>query len=299
MKRFEWPFGKCVLTVAALLAALWIVVTPALAQAPPPGSVGKVTERTSAGSENWHELPPGGPAPRTKDGHPDFSGVWFPNSAGRQVQRAYPIDPAARRQFDPKATPEEKPVLIAGAQNQVRRQQARYGDCGLPGTPGTLLEENVLTWPIQLIQTKDRLLMFIEYPMDFRIIHTDGRPHQKDPDPTFNGDSVARWDGDTLVVDTISIDSRANFGGFFHSDQEHVIERYSRPSKNYIVQQITVEDPLLLAKPWKSAPRKWSLSVVADDDLDEFFCTTNEEPQEWQKEGRPSNVQLGAPPDSR
>ena len=75
-----------------------------------------------------------------------------------------------------------------------------------------------------------------------------------------------------------------------------MIERFIRTSKNYLVQEDIVEDPVVLAKPWKSAPRKWSLSVVPDDDLEEFFCTTNEEPQEWQKEGRPSNVQLGTPP---
>jgi len=299
MRGFErLSLGPTLVHVATLLAILWTVSPSTFAQNVQGGTSGVAQERTSAGSENWHVVPPGGPAPRTKDGHPDLNGVWFPNSAGRQVQRAYPIDPAARRQFDPKATPEEKPVLLPGAADKFRRQQQRYGDCALPGTPGTLLEENVLTWPIQLIQTADRLLMFIEYPMDFRIIHTDGRPHPKDPDPTFNGNSVAHWEGDTLVVDTIAIDERANFGGFFHSDQEHVIERYSRPSKNYIIQEITVEDPLVLAKPWKSAPRKWSLSVVADDDLEEFFCTTNEEPQEWQKEGRPSNVQLGNPPSS-
>jgi len=150
------------------------------------------------------------------------------------------------------------------------------------------LQENSLTWPIQFVQTPDRIVMMVEYPMDFRIIHTDGRPHTKDPDPTFNGDSVAHWDKDTLVIDTIALDTRVpNFGGWFHSEDEHVVERITRTSKNYIVYQTTIDDPMVLAKPWSSAPREWSLSVVPDDDLDEFFCTTNEEPQEWQKEGHP------------
>jgi hypothetical protein len=298
MRRFESrSFERHLIAALAVAATLWLVTRPAFAQEA--GSGAKVPERTSAGSENWHELPPGGPAPRTADGHPDLSGVWFPNSAGRQVQRAYPIDPAARRQFDPKVTPEEKPVLIPGSENKYKRQQLRYGDCVIPSTPGTLLQENTTTWPMQLIQTPDRLVMLIEYPMDFRVIHTDGRPHPKDPDPTFNGNSVAHWEGETLVIDTVALDTRANFGGWFHSEKEHVIERLSRPSKNYLIHQVTVEDPLVLAKPWNSAPRKWSLSVVADDDLDEFFCTTNEEPQERQKEGRPANVQLGLPPAGR
>ena len=280
-------FGYHSVIAAALLALVCMAISPASGQEPPPGSVGKVPEHTAAGSEAWHVLPPGGPAPKTADGHPDLSGVWFPNSAGRQVQRAYPIDPEARRQYDPKATPELKPVFKPGMQDKYKKPRL-YGECAIPATPGTILQENTLTWPIQLIQTPGRLVLMIEYPMDFRVIHTDGRPHPKDPDPTFNGNSVARWEGDTLVIDSIALDNRVpNFGGWFHSDQEHVIERISRPSKNYLVYQVTVEDPIVLEKPWVSAPRRWSLSVVPDDDLDEFFCTTNEEPQEWQKQGRP------------
>ena len=290
MRGLEIKRRFCMMTAGASVAALWIVLAPAFAQEPPPGSVGKVPERTSAGSERWHELPPGGPAPRTADGHPDFSGIYFPNSAGRQVQRSYPIDPAARRQFDPKVTPEEKPVLKPGMEEKYKRPRP-YGECVIPGTPGTLLQENSLTWPMQLIQTPGRMVILIEYPMDFRVIHTDGRPHPKDPDPTFNGNSVAHWEGDTLVIDSIALDNRVpNFGGWFHSEEEHVIERIRRPSMNYVVYQVTIEDPLVLAKPWNSAPRRWSLSVVPDDDLDEFFCTTNEEPQEWQKEGRPQSA---------
>jgi hypothetical protein len=285
MRGMKARLGHFVGGSGAVLAALYFAVTPGIAQDV------KVPERTSAGSESWHALPAGGPAPRTADGHPDLNGVWFPNSTGRQVQAAYPIDRAARRQFDPTVTPEEKPVFIPGAEEKFR-QTVPYGECVIPSTPRTLLQENSLTWPMQLVQTPGRLVMLIEYPMDFRVIHTDGRPHSKDPDPTFNGDSVAHWEGDTLVIDSTALDNRvANFGGWFHSEQEHVIERISRPSKNYLIHEVTIEDPLVLAKPWHSAPRRWSLSVVADDDLEEFFCTHNEEPQEWQKEGRPDPTQ--------
>jgi hypothetical protein len=138
---------------------------------------------------------------------------------------------------------------------------------------------------MQLIQTPGLLVMLIEYPMDFRVIHTDGRAHSQDPDPTFNGESVAHWEGDTLVIDTIAIDTRLwNFGTpeWSHSEQEHVIERISRPSKNYIIHQVTIEDPVVLAKPWVSAPRRWSLSIH-DEDVGEFFCTHNEEPSEIKK----------------
>ena len=107
----------------------------------------------------------------------------------------------------------------------------------------------------------------------FRVIPTDGRPHTEEPDPTFNGEERGHWEGDTLVIDTIAIDERvwnsANWR--FHSEQEHVIERYSRPSMNYLVYQITIEDPKVLTKPWVSAPHRFSLSVTHEP-LGEWYC---------------------------
>ena len=67
------------------------------------------------------------------------------------------------------------------------------------------------------------------------------------------------------------------------SDQEHVIERFTRTSKNYLIYQVTIEDPVVLAKPWTSAPRKWSLAQDPHDEWGEVFCTHNEEPEEYKK----------------
>jgi hypothetical protein len=66
---------------------------------------------------------------------------------------------------------------------------------------------------------------------------------------------------------------------WFHSDQEHVIERLGRPSMNYLVYQVTIEDPKVLTKSWTSAPRRWTLG---HEDLQEYFCTNNEELGEYQ-----------------
>jgi hypothetical protein len=68
--------------------------------------------------------------------------------------------------------------------------------------------------------------------------------------------------------------------GWFHSDELHVIERYSRPSMNYLIVQITVDDPKVLTKPWTSAPRRWTL---ANDRINEFYCTNNHELEELGK----------------
>jgi len=57
----------------------------------------------------------------------------------------------------------------------------------------------------------------------------------------------------------------------FHSDKEHVIERFTRPSLNYLIYQVTIDDPMVLTKPWTSAPHRWSLSVSREP-LDEWYC---------------------------
>jgi len=94
-------------------------------------------------------------------------------------------------------------------------------------------------------------------------------------EPLFYGDQTARWEGDTLVIDSISIDERAQIrDGWFHSDELHVIERLRRPSKNYLEYQFTIEDPKVLTKPWTSTWNTFSLSAN-NEDLLENFCTNN------------------------
>jgi hypothetical protein len=226
-------------------------------------------------------LPKGGPAPRTAGGHPDLSGVWFPGVTGGYDTS----NPTALRQFDPKVTPEEKPPFQPWAAAKVSSMSSVDLELGrasvncLPrGTPLNFLGN---PYPIKLVQTRDELIQLYELNTNFRVIHTDGRPHTKSPDPTFAGDATAHWEGDTLVIDVIAIDERTwnNFLGWFHSDQEHVIERLTRPSENYLVYQVTIEDPKVLTKPWTSAPRQWSLS---HEDLEEYYCTNNQEVQQYQ-----------------
>jgi len=151
-------------------------------------------------------------------------------------------------------------------------------NCTPRGVPGILLNN---PYPIQLVETPGQIVQLVELLNNFRVVPTDGRAHDPDPDSTFNGDGVGHWEGDTLVIDVIAIDERTwnNMTGWFHSDQEHVIERLSRPSMNYLVYQVTIEDPKVLTKPWTSVQRKWSLN---HGKLDEYYCTHNEEVQQYQ-----------------
>jgi hypothetical protein len=222
-------------------------------------------------------LPPGGPAPRTADGHPDLSGVWFGGTAG-----GFTYNPALRRQFDAKS--EEPPQFQPWAAAKIKGMTQTDFELGrasvncLPrGVPGMFL---INPYPFQIVQTPGLFVQLDELNNNFRVVHTDGRPHNPDPDPSFDGDEVGHWEGDTLVIDVISLDERTwnNFTGWFHSDQEHVIERVTRPSKNYLNVVVTIEDPKVLAKPWTSAPRVWTLG---HEDLLEYYCTNNQEVEQY------------------
>jgi len=231
-------------------------------------------------------MPPGGAPPRLADGHPDFSGLWLPNGAGQGISGRFGVDPAARGQFDPKVTPEERPSFQPWAAAKIKAMtptelelSKSSVNCMPRGVPAIWLQNPYST---QLVHTPGQLVQLFEVLNNFRVIPTDGRPHAKYPEPLFHGDSVGRWEGDTLVVDGISFDERTYIqpNGWFHSDDLHVVERYSRPSMNYLIVQITVDDPKVLTKPWTSAPRRWTLTK---DSINEFYCTNNQELIELQK----------------
>ena len=137
----------------------------------------------------------------------------------------------------------------------------------------------------QIVMKPGLFVHLIENNNRWRVVHTDGRPHKKpeDLEPLFNGDETPHWEGDTLVIDSISIDERTQIrDGWFHSDALHVIERLRRPSMNFLEHQFTIEDTKVLTKPWTSAWRTYSLSVN-NEDLTENFCTNNENVEQFRK----------------
>jgi len=271
----------CCAGTAAVVAALFAQNSSAQAAKPP--------VKIAGGFDKVHILEPGGPAPRTADGHPDLSGRYYPNHAGRMLQGAYRIDRSIMQQFDPAVTPQENPVFRPDTIDKYQHPTP-YGSCPPGGTPTSITTQATEHGPMELILVPGRLWILSEFPQTIRMIPTDGRPHTKDPDFTFNGESVAHWEGDTLVVDTIHIDTRmrnisvgktGDANAWLHSEKEHVIERFSRPSKNYVMYQITVEDPEVLVKPFTSAPHAWTLAQDPNDVWTEYICTSNEDPEFW------------------
>jgi hypothetical protein len=295
MTEIRRPFRQRIGSAGFALAALCVVSAAGFAQRQnPPAGGGKLPGNVVGDFSNVHAVPPGGPAPRLADQHVDMSGLWYPNNAGRMLEGAYQVDRDVFRQFDPKATP-EPPLLFKPGMAAKYKSPVPYGMCDQAGTPSSITMQANQHGPLWITQKPGMFIIMIEYPLTVRMIHTDGRPHTKNPDPTFNGDSSAHWEGDTLVVDVIAIDDRlrnvavgfaGESGAWLHSDQEHIVERFTRSSKNYMTYQVTIDDPVVLAKPWTSAPRSWTLGPETDD-WQEYFCTHNEEPDEYKKLGSP------------
>jgi hypothetical protein len=120
--------------------------------------------------------------------------------------------------------------------------------CFPPGVPRIYLQP----FPLQIVQTPKEVIILYEYDHTVRHVFTDGRKHPEDLTPTYMGDSIGRWDGDTFVVDTVGFNEKTWLDriGHSHSDQLHVIERFQRMNLNDLELDVSMEDPKALATPW-------------------------------------------------
>jgi hypothetical protein len=271
--------------VAALLIPL-SAQTPQDSERPRPQA--PPTQDWSRIAGNFGEvrvLPNGGPAPRMADGKPDLSGRYYPNKAGRMLQGGYRLGNDIMEQYDPAVTPQEDPVFRPETKAKYQ-YPTPYGICAPGGTPTSITTQATEHGPMELVQRPGVLWILTEFPQTIRRIPTDGRPHSKNPDSSFNGESVGHWEGDTLVVDTIAIDERmrnisvgrrGDANAWTHSKEERVIERFTRTSENYLTYQLTVIDPVVLMKPFVSAPMVWTLAQDPNDVWSEYHCTLNDD----------------------
>jgi hypothetical protein len=197
--------------------------------------------------------PPSGPTPRTAEGKPDLSGVWWsPVTTDPGVAEWLPAaQAAAKRRTD---------------NNSVESPQARC----LPSPVVRLgpLFELALTKNFMVIISDD------ESP-GFHQIHLDRAAHPKEPDTDlWYGDSIGHWEDDTLVVDRVNFNEGiwVDQAAHPHSDKLHVIERYRRPDLGHLEKEITVDDPGVLAKPWVM---KQVADLAAGEEIREFICAEN------------------------
>ena len=131
--------------------------------------------------------------------------------------------------------------------------------------------------PFEFIQIPGRILVLIEDAYARRTIWMDGRALPKDPDPTWYGYSVGRWEGDTLVVDTVGLDERSwlNGAGYPHSDQAHIVERIHRKDHDNLEVATTITDPKAYTQPWVNPPRVYLLKPKYE--MQEALCVPEDE----------------------
>jgi hypothetical protein len=125
--------------------------------------------------------------------------------------------------------------------------QTQDANCLPTGMPGIMTEP----YPIEFLFNPGMVVLLIETFSQARHVYTNGETHPADPDPAFNGHSIGYWDGDTLVVDTVGIDTTTLMApGVHHSDKLHVVERIRKIDPDHIQIERTIEDPTVLLKPW-------------------------------------------------
>jgi hypothetical protein len=259
-----------------LIAALVACLTPAML----------VAQRGGGAGARGGPDPAQAPTPRTADGHPDLNGLWAGGGGGGigggfdsgvadelgakgiqptiiatrdDVVSNFERDNALVRRMGTNK-PLYKPQYWATVRNLD--QNSNDDDPGFNCMPAGVPR---LGPPAQIMETPGLLVLLypgqggaIAVPSTYRVVPTDNRPHSKldDLDGTWNGESIGHWDGDTMVIDSIGFNSSSwlDTGGYFHSENMHVVERLTRIG-NTLKWESTVEDPDVLLKPWSPEAR--------------------------------------------
>jgi len=202
------------------------------------------------------------PPPRTSDGTPDFSGLW-----GWQPGRYFGTVAA---DLKPEEIAPWAQELRAGRMEAYGRDDPAMYDC-LPQGPRMNMFAPL---PVKFVQTPQLLLMLSE-DVTYRKIYLDGRSLPVNPDPSFMGYSVGRWDGDTLVVETIGFKDRTwlDFSGLPHTEALHISERIRRTTFGRLEIEETITDPAVFTRP---VTIRLGAQYVPDTELLEFVCAENE-----------------------
>jgi hypothetical protein len=207
---------------------------------------------------------------RQVGGHPDLTGVYNSSSINFGGEPVAGTRDPITAQLKPGA--EEFKVVRGPTDTGL------YADCMPTGVPGAYF----VPYQWQIVQGIDRVVIMYEYPHLFRDIPTNVPAHQVDLDPTWMGDAIGRWEGDTLVVETIGFNDKTELpGGFRHTEALHVVERFRRIDYDHLDWEATIEDPNVFTQPWK-LHRIYPLRRDLDK-VGEFVCENNHDYREFFK----------------
>jgi len=190
------------------------------------------------------------PVPRLPNGTPNLSGMWLIG------QDPFPQDVDAHPWAEEMFAERIANVFLDSPHNRC-----------LPGNPP--IPSQVPPNLAKFVQTADLLVILFEDVPGFRQIFLDGRQHPDDPNPSWLGHSVGRWDGDILVVDTVGYNDRGWMNVYPRTEDLHLIERYARTEYGHIDLEVTIEDPTVFNAPWI---RNLPLELAPQEELIEYVC---------------------------
>ncbi len=270
------PIANRTPPVWSALALLVLGASPAVTLAqwldyPTPG-----IPRTASGAPDLKA-----PAPRTREGKPDFSGIWFANVPAKDYCKEKDCvqeERMAREQINlgiklPDGLPYtewSKEQMVTRRANGGREDPHTY--CKPPNFPRAW----TLPQYIKIVQTPGEMVMLHEFNAAYRDVFLDGRPLPDNPNPTWNGYSTAHWEGDTLVIETNGIrdDMWLDIQGSPITESARVTERLKRVNFGIMQVEIAVNDPKAYTKPWSVTIE---MAFQADTTMLEEICLDDEQ----------------------
>jgi hypothetical protein len=218
-----------------------------------------------------------GPVVRMPDGKPNLEGYWITQGNGapygvEEHQGGFGAFPGPSIVIDP---PDGKIPYQGWARAKQQDNQLHHmyeepeAHCSQSGVPHQVWTQ----FGFQILQPRGYVVMLWEFMHGNRVIAMDGRPHIDAKIKLTQGDSVGHWEGDTLVIDTTSLNDKTWFdaAGNFHSDAEHVVERFTPVDSDTIDYKATIEDPKVYYRKWTVGLQIWRNPDPHYEQL-EFAC---------------------------
>ena len=221
------------------------------------------------------------PAPRGPDGKPDFSGMWFANVPAKDYCKEKDCiqeERMAREQINLGIKLEGGLPYTEWSKQQMAQRRANGGRedphtfCMPPNFPRAW----TLPQYIKIVQTPSLMVLLHEFNAAYREVFLDGRPLPENPNPTWNGYSTARWDGDTLVIETNGIrdDMWLDIQGSPVTESARVTERLTRVNFGVMQVEIAVNDPKAYTRPWSVTIE---MAAQVDTTMLEEICLDDEQ----------------------
>lgn len=220
------------------------------------------------------------PTPRLSDGKPDFSGIWISNRTpeGEEVPSDASTLPSGRHManlgVDMEGGLPYQPWLVPIVKE--RTENLAIHDPHIRCLPDAFIRAYGLPHMLKFVHKPELLIVLNEMNAGYRQVFTDARPLPEDPAPAWQGYSSARWEGDTLIVDTIGFrdDNWIDWNGSVLTEEAKVREEITRPSFGHLEIKVTVDDPKAYTKPWSVMLKQ---RIVVDAELIDEVCLENEQ----------------------